>query len=238
MAVHESKLKTGKLLLGTAPGVEYACQQTNVRIVPEFNEEGDAVETLCGDTLTPSTTTAWSLQGTAIQDWDSTTGISFIKYSWQNNGVTVPFSWQPNAGATTITGNVTVRALELGGDVNTRITSDFTWPLAGDPTPVWPTAAVPATGATAGTPGVWTPASSTPPTSVANLISGTPTSITATPATAWTAGQYVQTGTAGLPGQAHWDGTAWVAAPALLEADEADTGSGSSGAGTAAYSVP
>src|SRR3982751_2305588 len=124
MAVHESKLKTGKLLLGTAPGVEYACQQTNVRIVPEHNEEGDEVETLCGDVLTPSTTTTWSLQGTAIQDWDAPgTGVSFIKYSWQNNGLTVPFSWQPNAGATTVTGTVTVRALELGGDVNTRITS-------------------------------------------------------------------------------------------------------------------
>jgi hypothetical protein len=224
MAVVESKLKTGKLLLGTAPGVEYACQQTNVRIVPEHNEEGDEVETLCGDVLTPSTTTSWSLQGTAIQDWDSTSGVSFIKYSWESNGVTVPFSWQPNAGATTITGNVTVRALELGGDVNTRITSDFTWPLAGEPTPVWPST-TPATGATAGVPGAWTPAGANPPSSVANLIAGTPNAVTASPTTAWTTGQYVQTGTAGAPGQAHWDGTAWVAAPALLADDQgADDG--------------
>ena len=35
--------------------------------------------------------------------------------------------------------------------------------------------------------------------------------ITATPATAWTTGQYVQTGTAGAPGEAHWDSTDWVA---------------------------
>jgi len=140
MAVIESKLKTGKLLLGTAPGVEYACQQTNVRIVPEHNEDGDTQETLCGDVLTPVTTTTWSLQGTAIQDWDApSTDDSFVKYSWENNGTTVDFSWQPNAGATTITGQVTVRALELGGDVNTRITSDFEWPIAGEPTVVWPT---------------------------------------------------------------------------------------------------
>jgi hypothetical protein len=71
-----------------------------------------------------------------------------------------------------------------------------------------------ATGATAGTPGTWTPASSQPPASVAALIAGTPNTVTASPATAWTTGQYVQTATAGVPGQAHWSGTAWVAGAA------------------------
>jgi hypothetical protein len=66
---------------------------------------------------------------------------------------------------------------------------------------------VSATGATAGTPGTWTPGGSTPPATVAALIAS---SVTATPNTAWTTGQYVQTGTAGIPGQGHWDGSAWV----------------------------
>lgn len=138
MAVHESKLKTGKLLLGTAPGVEYACQQTNVRVVPEHNEEGDTVETLCGDVLTPSTVTTWSLQGTAIQDWDAPGGTSFVQYSWEHNGETVPFSWEPNDSSTAISGDCTVRAVEMGGDVNTRITTDFEWPIAGEPVATWP----------------------------------------------------------------------------------------------------
>jgi hypothetical protein len=138
MAVVESKLKTGKLLLGTTPGVEYGCQQTNVRIVPTHNEDGDSVETLCGDVLAPSTTTTWTLNGTAIQDWDAPGGISFTQYSWEHNGEIVDFSWQPNASTTKFTGKVTVRALELGGDVNTRITSDFEWPLSGEPTVVGP----------------------------------------------------------------------------------------------------
>jgi len=139
MAVVESKLKTGKLLLGTAPGVEYACQQTNVRVVPEHNEEGDAVETLCGDVLSPSTTTSWSLQGTAIQDWDAPGGVSFIQYTWEHNGETVDFSWSPNESATVIAGQTVVRAVELGGDVNTRITSDFEWPINGEPEATWVT---------------------------------------------------------------------------------------------------
>lgn len=63
---------------------------------------------------------------------------------------------------------------------------------------------VPATGATAGTPADLTPANSYPPEDLADAQTG----FTATPGTAWTAGQYVvlADGT-----EAHWDGTAWVA---------------------------
>jgi hypothetical protein len=220
MAIVESKLKTGKLTLGVAPGTEFACQATNVRIVPSFNEEGDAVETLCGDTLAPATTTTWNLQGTSIQDFDKPNG--FIEYSWTNNLLEVPFTWQPNASSAKFTGTVQVRAVEVGGDVNVRLTTDFDWPISGVPTPTWGSAVVAASGATAGVPGTWTPSGSTPPSSVANLIAGTPLTVAASPNTAWTTGQYVQTGTAGAPGQAHWNGTAWVTAPALL-ADDNDT---------------
>lgn len=62
------------------------------------------------------------------------------------------------------------------------------------------------TGATAGTPGTWTPPGSEPPETVIELQAS---SIVATPATAWTTGQNVQTQTAGVPGQAHWDGDSW-----------------------------
>lgn len=218
MAVVESKLKNGSLKLGTAPGTEFACQETNVRITPEHNEEGDQTETLCGDVLTPVTTTSWTLNGTAIQDWDGPTGTSIVQYSWANDGLTVPFTWKPNATATTFSGNVTVRALELGGDVNTRITTDFAWPLAGKPTTTWGVN-TPSTGATAGTPGTWSPAGSVPPASVSALQAASP-AITASPTSAWTTGQYVQTGTTGTAGQASWNGTAWVSGAAALAADE------------------
>lgn len=64
---------------------------------------------------------------------------------------------------------------------------------------------VPATGATAGIPGTWTPPGSTPPADVASIGA-----VVASPATPWTSGQYVQTGTIGLPGRASWSGTSWV----------------------------
>lgn len=63
----------------------------------------------------------------------------------------------------------------------------------------------PATGATAGIPGTWTPPGSTPPAAPAAMAG-----IVATPATAWTTGQFVQTGTAGAAGRVTWTGSGWV----------------------------
>jgi hypothetical protein len=64
-----------------------------------------------------------------------------------------------------------------------------------------------ATGATAGTPGTWTPAGATAPANLA-ATSG----VTASPATAWTTGQYMVLGDLT---HASWNGTGWVAGEAL-----------------------
>jgi hypothetical protein len=64
----------------------------------------------------------------------------------------------------------------------------------------------PATGATAGTPGTWTPAGSSPPATLAATAG-----VTATPATAWTTGQHVVLGDTS---HAHWTATVWAAGPA------------------------
>jgi len=61
-----------------------------------------------------------------------------------------------------------------------------------------------ATGATAGTPGTWTPSGSAPSASAADANGD---GIVASPATAWTTGQYVVSG----GGDIHWNGTSWVA---------------------------
>jgi hypothetical protein len=59
------------------------------------------------------------------------------------------------------------------------------------------------TGATAGTPGAFTPAGADLPANLAAM-----TGITASPTTAWTAGQYVQCDDGS---KVHWSSTAWVA---------------------------
>lgn len=67
-------------------------------------------------------------------------------------------------------------------------------------------AVYPATSASAGAPGSFQPEGCALPAAAANL-----TGLIASPTTAWTTGQYVQTATAGVPGQGYWNGTAWVA---------------------------
>ena len=85
------------------------------------------------------------------------------------------------------------------------------------PPSLWESApVVPATGATAGVPGSWTPSGSTAPASPADLAAGVPNAVVASPATAWTVGQYVQTGTTGVAGRAYWNGTAWVSGTAVF----------------------
>lgn len=64
-----------------------------------------------------------------------------------------------------------------------------------------------ATGATAGTPGSWTPAGCDVPANLAQVITW---GVTASPATAWTSGQYVAPET----GQVYWTGSAWASGAA------------------------
>jgi hypothetical protein len=63
-----------------------------------------------------------------------------------------------------------------------------------------------ATGATAGTPGDFTPSGAQVPANLTALTSAIPP-IAANPSTAWTTGQYVDLGDAT---DAHWDGIQWV----------------------------
>lgn len=134
----ESRVKSGVLTLGTAPGNDFSCQPTNIRVTPTTDDDGDPVETLCGDMIPAGKKESWVLAGTAIQDFDSPTG--FLSYCYDNALETVPFTWQPNiAGAPTWAGNVVIEALEEGGDVNTRITTDFEFDVAGKPTRTYDT---------------------------------------------------------------------------------------------------
>jgi hypothetical protein len=63
-----------------------------------------------------------------------------------------------------------------------------------------------ASGATAGIPGTWTPAGADTPNAFTSMDA-----ITASPATAWTTGQYVVLGDGSL---AHWGGAAWTSGKA------------------------
>lgn len=207
MAITESRLKQGTLTFGDdATGTTvFACQATNVHVTPSYDDDGDAEETLCGDEIAPGKKESYVIGGTSIQDFDNPEG--FLAYCYENAMTSKPFTWQPNVtGAPTFAGTCVILALEEGGDVNARLDTDWEFDVNGRPSRTYDDAAGPATGATAGTPGTWTPAGASPPADSAGAGS-----VAATPGTAWTTGQYVQGSTAGASGEMHWDGAAWAA---------------------------
>lgn len=130
MSATDSRLKEGTLTLGTEPALlVVSCQASNVRITPSHDEDGDPLEVLCGDVLPAPKKRTDTLSITAVQDFTDPAG--FIAYTWQNDLAVVDFTWTPNADGPTYTGTVEVLALEVGGDVGTRLTTDAEWPVVG-----------------------------------------------------------------------------------------------------------
>jgi hypothetical protein len=90
----------------------------------------------------------------------------------------------------------------IGGDAGALSEVDIDWIMTGPPAK--DTGSVVAVGATAGSPGFYTPSGANPPANLAALTGGP---VVATPAAAWAVGQWVNT--ADLLA-AHWSGSAWV----------------------------
>ena len=128
MPITESKLKSGVL---TIEGQAFATQASNISLTPDVDEQGDRLETLSGDIILPSETTSWTMSITAVQDFTSSTG--FVNYCMANAGDVVSFSWKPNATGPTYTGTLKVRAAEIGGEVNTRLTTSVEFAVVGTP---------------------------------------------------------------------------------------------------------
>lgn len=142
--ITDSRVKDGVLSLGTTPSeMDFSCQVTNVRINSSYADDGDTVETLCGDTLAAGRKLdGRSLAGTFIQDWTAATGSSITEYVWDHDLEEMAFTYTPNATGPTITGTVRleVPGETYGGDVNSRITSDFEWQITGPVTRTPPVA--------------------------------------------------------------------------------------------------
>lgn len=148
MAITESRVKDGVLSLGTTP-LDFSCQVTNVKVGTTYSDDGDSVETLCGDQIAPGRKRDNQvLSGTFIQDWTLGVG-SITDYLWTHELEVVTFTYTPNGDAgPTLTGSVRLEipAESYGGDVNTRITSDFEWGIIGDVTRTPPVVAMAAEG--------------------------------------------------------------------------------------------
>lgn len=141
MTIIDSRVQRGKLTLtlldptGKAAGtaLDISCQPTSVTIKSKVNE-GSATQVLCGDSSQSGGVTDYTLELTAIQDFDDPQG--FVLWAFANDGKKATFEWTTNdtAKALVMTGTVTVRPIDIGGAVGVQITSAVSWPCAAKPT--------------------------------------------------------------------------------------------------------
>lgn len=135
--ITESRLRTGTLTFGPPETpVVFACQATSVKITPSYDDDGDPLETLCGDTIAAGKKATYTISGTSVQDFDNPSG--FLSFCWENQTQTVAFTWKANPNAPKWAGQCVILALEEGGDVNVRLTTDWEFDLVGTPTRAYP----------------------------------------------------------------------------------------------------
>jgi hypothetical protein len=139
----EAKVKVGTLKLGAtaSPTFDFSCQVTNVRINSSYTDDGDPLETLCGDVVPAGRKLdARALAGTFVQDWLDE-ALSITEYLWENDLEVQYFEYEPNPadGGPTLTGQcrLEVPGESFGGNVNERITSDFEFAIVGEVTRTW-----------------------------------------------------------------------------------------------------
>jgi hypothetical protein len=192
-------------------GVNLRCLTKHLEVSPE--NKPVTVTSFCAETDYPGVV-KWHLRATLYQSYD--TGATFATLNaaltaYNASGTPVNFKARPYSSRVAAANNPIISGLAIPqpfdliiGDAGTASEVPIDWNLTAPPT--IDNGAVTATGATAGQPGYYTPSGATTPANLAAL-----TGITATPATAWTVGQYVIT--ADLLAN-HWSGSAWVAGKA------------------------
>ena len=202
------QLGPGVLSIGEVGSeLDVSCYLNNAQIEWSDSKTDDTTK-LCGAVRAGVTTFTASLTGNIDIDAGNDSGLFAL--SWNEKGSQQPFTFTPSTElGTTATGVLTIKPLTFGAAAyGDDLTSDIAWDIVGDPTLSFDGAGAVATGATAGTPGSFTPAGAVTPANLAALQAG---GVTASPASAWTTGQSVVLGDAS---NAHWSGSAWAAAVA------------------------
>ena len=136
MTVNDSRLLKGTLNFGATPvTVAVEGQTTNLIIEQQDGDAEDLQYVLSGESVGGQTTPGpWHITGSFIQDFAAAVD-SFQRWSYLNRNTVVPFTFTPNDQETspTITGQVMVQFLGLGGDVRVRNTRDIDWGIVGEP---------------------------------------------------------------------------------------------------------
>lgn len=131
MAVATYTVGAGSLSIGAAGLLTtFGSQATNVRLVPK-SDIGDTIYVLSGESVAGDFLETYTLEGTLLQDLGATAKTEWL---FEHSGETHVFEFIPNTvAARKITGSLVVTAVEIGGDVKTKPTSDFSFTVVGKP---------------------------------------------------------------------------------------------------------
>ena len=126
------KLGPGVLKVGTVGSpLDFSGPATSATVVPDVDSDDDVL-VLSGSTIAGDRTYTASLKATVYQD-DLVAG-GLIRYSWDHKGEQVPFTFTPYGNDLSVTGQLTIDPLPIGGEVGKKNTTDLEWACVGFPT--------------------------------------------------------------------------------------------------------
>lgn len=132
MAVNTVTVGAGQLTIGADTAlINFSSQITTATLVPDVDQD-DPIKVLSGESVAGDRTESFTLEGTMLQDLGATE--STTEWLFEHRGETHAFEYVPNTTkGRKITGSLVVEAIEIGGDVGTKPTSDFEFTLIGEP---------------------------------------------------------------------------------------------------------
>lgn len=135
MPAQTESLGPGELSIGEVGSeVDFSCQLTAATLSPSVDQDDDT-PVLCGDIVPGDRRYTFELEMSVLQDWRAE-GIT--AFSYEHRGEAVAFQFSPDsASGPTVTGNLMVDPMNLGGEVNQRATADWTLSVVGDPSITW-----------------------------------------------------------------------------------------------------
>jgi hypothetical protein len=203
------------------PGGDFSCQITSGALTASPNTTDDTTPaTFCSPEVTTTKVgvTSYTVDISALQDPQVVAGLNRYLFEHDTKAAYVLLGLD-GVNPPKVAGRCRLVAGTIGGDARTTLTFDLSLPMDAKPDVEFGDATsseviegggtVQATTFTAGTPGTITPTDATEPSTFAELTGGP--AVTASPATAWTTGQYVQLpGTTAVGDRVSWNGTAWL----------------------------
>lgn len=129
MAIQSYTVGPGKLTF-SSPAGSFESQVTSARVTVS-SKRSDDLKVLSGESIPGESDYTFNLEGSCLQDLKKS---GFVDFTWTNMGKTASFTYTPNSSlAATVTGQVVIDPISVGGNVGERATSDFSFPCVGLP---------------------------------------------------------------------------------------------------------